>query len=181
MYRFKFYYLYDKEGLGEFISNTPEELVEAFSDLMSKNDYNEFFSKKPTAQQILKKALKLYKKVLKDEYYKIGIINDKTNEIIDTMDIRHEDLVYRYKFYYKDGTSELSDARSASPNHLWFDFDGLMDWDEYDKLSEKKLTTKEILEMAMKVYKGFLKDFYRIEIINDETNEVIDYIEDIIN
>ena len=178
MYRFKYYYLYEKEGLGKFLSNTPEGLVEAFADLMNKNEYEEFVSKKPTVQQILKKALKLFKKVLEEEYYMIGIINDETNEIIDTMDIRYEHLVYRYKFYYKDGTSNLSGARSTSPNNLWFDFDGLMDWDEYDKLSEKTLTTKEILEIAMKVYKGFLKDFYRIEIINDETNEVIDYIDE---
>ena len=27
------------------------------------------------------------------------------------------------------------------------------------------LTTKKLLETAMKVYKGFLKDFYKIEII----------------
>ena len=31
--------------------------------------------------------------------------------------------------------------------------------------------------MAMEVYRDFLKDFYRIEIINDETNEVIDCID----
>jgi len=90
---------------------------------------------------------------------------------------KNKNLIYRFKYYYNDGTSELSGGRAANPNNLWFDFDGLMDWDEYEELCNKNLTTKEILEMAFEVYSGFLKDFYRIEIVNDETNEVIDFIE----
>lgn len=178
MYRFKYFYLYDKEGLGNFLSDTPQGLVEAFKGFMNKDEYDDFVNTNPTPQQILKKALMLYKNILPDEYYKIGIINNETNEIIDTMDVRNAHLVYRYKFYYNDGSTELSGARSSNPNNLWFDFDGLMDWDEYDKLLEKNLTTKEILEMAMKVYRTVYKDYYRIEIVNDETNEIIDYIDE---
>lgn len=85
--------------------------------------------------------------------------------------------MYRFKYYYKDGTSELSGGRGNTPESMYNDFDGLMDWDEFDSLCEEKLTTHEVLEMAMEVYKGFLKDFYRIEIVNDETNEVVDYID----
>ena len=48
----------------------------------------------------------------------------------------------------------------------------------YSTLNKDKLSTHEVLELALKAYKGFLPDFYRIEIINDETGEVIDYIED---
>ena len=40
------------------------------------------------------------------------------------------------------------------------------------------MTTSEILKMAMKVYKGFLPDYYRIEIINDESGEIVDYIDE---
>ena len=54
-----------------------------------------------------------------------------------------------------------------------------MDWDEYYELYDKNLTTKDVLKLALKCYKdSFKKDFKRIEIINDETNEIIDYIEE---
>lgn len=85
---------------------------------------------------------------------------------------------YKFKYFYKDGTNEISSACGNNPLLLFNDFDGLMDWEEFDKLTEKNMTTKKILKMAMKVYKGFLKDYYRIEIINDDTKEVIDYIEE---
>lgn len=85
--------------------------------------------------------------------------------------------MYRFKFYYNDGTTKLSGGRGVRPTTLYNDFDGLMDWDEYEKLEEKDMTTNKILEMAVDVYKGFLPDYYRIEIVNDETNEVVDYIE----
>ena len=87
-------------------------------------------------------------------------------------------MAYRYRCFYKDGTDEISECWSKSPEDLYNDFDGLMDWDELEDLRYKNMTTKEILEMAFKVYKGFLKDYYRIEIINDETNEVVDYIDE---
>lgn len=86
--------------------------------------------------------------------------------------------MYRFKYYFKDGTSKISGCYGVRPTVLFNDFDGLMDWDEYESLEEKDMTTTKILSMAMNVYKGFLKDFYKIEIINDETEEIIDYIEE---
>ena len=65
-----------------------------------------------------------------------------------------------------------------SPNKLYFDFDGSMDWDEYYSLYDREVSTKEILELAFKIFKGTLKkEYHRIEIINDETKKVVDYIE----
>ncbi len=87
-------------------------------------------------------------------------------------------MAYRYRYFYKDGTDEISECWGKTPTSMYNNFDGLMDWDEFNSLSEKNLTTKDILKLAMKVYKGFLKDFYRIEIINDETNEIVDYIDE---
>ena len=86
--------------------------------------------------------------------------------------------MFRFKFYFKDGTTKLSDGGGKRPTLLFNDFDGLMDWDEFDNLTETDMTTHKILEMAMKNYKGFLPDFYKIEIVNDETNEIIDSIEE---
>ena len=40
------------------------------------------------------------------------------------------------------------------------------------------LSTKEVLEVAFELYKKvYKKEYYRIEIINDKTKEVVDYIE----
>lgn len=52
-----------------------------------------------------------------------------------------------------------------------------MDWDEYYDLGKKNLSTHDVLKLASEVYKGFIPKFYKIEIINDITKEVIDYIE----
>ena len=169
MYRFKYFYLHGKEGLGDFLSETPEGLVEVFKDLMKKDEYDNFVNNHPTPQQILKKALIIFKKYLKEEYYKIAIINNKTNEVLDYMQLGKEHLVYRYRFWYKNDNIKLSDARSSSPNNLWFDFEGLMFSEEYDKLFD---TDDIIMKIAVK------KDYSKIEIINDETNEVIDYIDE---
>lgn len=84
--------------------------------------------------------------------------------------------MYRFKFYYKDGTNESSSIGLENPENLYYDFDGLIDWNEYYSFDELKPTIHEVLEVAMSAYKGFYKDFYRIEIINDENDEVIDYI-----
>ena len=86
---------------------------------------------------------------------------------------------YRFKIYFKDGTFDLTGGKGKTPTCLYNDFDGLMDWDEFYKLDEKNMTTKKELELAFEVYKNlYKKEYYRIEIINDETNEVIDYIEE---
>lgn len=86
--------------------------------------------------------------------------------------------MYRFKFYFEDGTSKYVGGRGKDPESLYNDFDGLLDWDEFYNLSNKNLTTKEILTMAKSLYKDFLKKNYtRIEIVNDETNEIVDYID----
>ena len=85
--------------------------------------------------------------------------------------------MYRFKFYYNDGTSGLSGGYAMRPTALYFEFDGLLDLDEFNNLSEKNMTTKKLLKLAVRAYKDFEPDFYRIEIINDKTNEIVDYIE----
>lgn len=89
-----------------------------------------------------------------------------------------DNLVYCFKFYFNDGTNEICGGKASKPEYLYNDFDGLMSWEEFDKLSENKPDIKETLKLAMTLYKKILKDFYRVEIINIKTNEVIDYIEE---
>lgn len=85
--------------------------------------------------------------------------------------------MYRFKYYYKDGSTKLSDIKTKKPEKLYNDFDGLIEWDDLYAFDNRPVTTKEVLETAVKAYKGFLPDFCRIEIINDETNDVVDYID----
>lgn len=85
--------------------------------------------------------------------------------------------MYRLKFYFGDGTIEFG-GRVPSPEKLYYNFDGLMDWDEYYELYDKKLTPHQLLEMAMELYKYLDKEYSRIEIVNDETGEVVDYIDE---
>lgn len=93
--------------------------------------------------------------------------------------VKKNDMNYRFKLYFKDGTTDFSGGKGKTPTCLYNDFDGLMDWKEFYSLSEKDMTTKEELKLAFEVYKNlYKKEYYRIEIINDETEEVIDYIEE---
>ena len=86
--------------------------------------------------------------------------------------------MYQFKFYYKDGTAEYVGGKGKDPTSLYNDFDGLLEWDEFYKLREEDMTTQKILTMAFDLYKTFLKkDYYRIEIVNLETNTIVDYIE----
>lgn len=87
--------------------------------------------------------------------------------------------MYRYRFYFKDGTSEISNCKAKNPTSLFYDFDGLMDYDEYYSLTSENTNIKRTLELAFECYKKlYEKEYYRIEIINDETLEIIDFIEE---
>lgn len=87
--------------------------------------------------------------------------------------------MYRYKIYFKDSTSKISNCRAKKPTSLFHDFDGLIDYNEYYSLTSENTSIKKTLELAFKCYKKlYKKEYYRIEIINDETMELIDFIEE---
>ena len=86
-------------------------------------------------------------------------------------------IMYRFKIYYQDGNTELSGGCAIRPTALYNDFDGLLEWNEFESLREKDMTTKKILELAVRAYKGFIPSFNRIKIIEDTSNNVIDYID----
>ncbi len=85
-------------------------------------------------------------------------------------------LKYTFKYIYKNGQSKVSRAKASTPENLRYDFDEQLDWNEYDKFVDSFRTTKEILDIAKKVNKN-KEQLCRIEIINIDTNEVIDFIE----
>lgn len=145
MYRFKYYY---KNGSIKLSNNVYRD-IQNFDIEMQKLTKNKNFN----------------------DIYRMDIINNNTNEILGYVD-KSECLVdgekghllydsvngeainvkvdkiynngtYRFKFYYNDGTSSLSSGYATRPTILYNDFDGLLDWDEFDNLSEKNITTKK--------------------------------------
>ncbi len=88
--------------------------------------------------------------------------------------------VYQFKRYYKDGTVELAGGKASKPEYLYGDLDGVVSWEEYDKISTSNLTTQELLKIAISGFNKFSKPtnpIIRMEIVNIETDEVIDFIE----
>lgn len=108
-------------------------------------------------------------------------IDEQTkNYMLDYVKQEKEIMFYRFKYYYKDGSTEISSGYATKPEYLYNDFDGFMDWNDFYDLSEKNLTTKDILKMTFEIYKDYRdykKEFYRVEIIEEPTGRVIDSLE----
>ena len=202
MYKFKYYF---KDGSIKLSNNVYKDIKDFDSEIqiLTKNkNFKTTSTEKKDFHKFLKSAIDEYEKGFND-IYRIDIIDNDTNQILDyidqseclvdgkkghllydihgnVIDVKIDEIydedTYRFKFYYNDGTTGLSGGYSTYPAALYNDFDGLLDWEEFNSLSEKNMTTKKILELAVRAYKGFEPDFYRIEIINDKTNEIIDYI-----
>ena len=204
MYKFKYYYKNGSTKLSDNVYNDVKNFDGEIKKLTKNKDFKTTHAEKQDLNKFLKLAINEYEKKFND-IYRIDIIDNNTNEILGYVD-KSECLVdgkkghllydpvsgeainaridktndndtYRFKFYYNDGTSGLSGGYATRPTALYFDFDGLLDWDEFDSLSEKNMTTKKLLKLAVRAYKGFEPDFHRIEIINDKTNEIVDYID----
>ena len=90
------------------------------------------------------------------------------------------DLIYRFKFYFADGTSKLSNCKSKNVENLYYDLEGILDVDTYKSLCKSELTTHQLLLLASKSYPSLYafrnKKIIKIEIINTENNEIIDSI-----
>ena len=72
--------------------------------------------------------------------------------------------------------TKLSSIHAVNPSSLIHSFESIMDLKEYEKLIEEKTSTKEILQIALRIFNKNNK-YSRIEIINEETGEIIDFIE----
>ena len=204
MYRFKYYYKDGSTKLSDNVYNDVKNFDGEIQKLTKNKDFKTTHAEKQDLNKFLKLAINEYDKKFND-IYRIDIIDNGTSEILGYVDKseclvdgkkghllydplsgeainariedNYDNCIYRFKFYYSDGNTKLSDIRTEKPEELYNDFDGLIDWDEFDSFIERKVTTKEILETAVRAYKGFLPDFYKIEIINDKTNEIVDYID----
>ena len=204
MYRFKYYYKDGTTKLSDIVYNDVKNFDDEIQKLTKNKNFKTTHAEKQDLNKFLKLAIDEHEKKFND-IYRIDIIDNNTNEILGyvdkseclvdgkkghllydpvsgeainaRIDKTNDDDTYKFKFYYNDGTSGLSGGYATRPTALYNDFDGLLDWDEFDNLSEVDMTTKKLLKLAVRAYKGFEPDFNRIEIINDKTNEVVDYID----
>lgn len=87
-----------------------------------------------------------------------------------------KEMVYTFKFCYKNGKTDICGGRASKPEYLCYDFDGQLSWKEYDKFVDSHPSVKEILINAKEINKD-KAELSRIEIINVETNETVDFVE----
>ncbi len=204
MYRFKYYYKDGNTKLSDNVCNDVKNFDGEIQKITKNKDFKTTHAEKQDLNKFLKLAINEYEKSF-NNIYRIDIIDNNTNEILGyvdkseclmdgkkghllydpvsgeainaRIDDNYDKCIYSFKYYYNDGTSEVSDVKATRPEELYNDFDGLIDWDELYSFDDRTVTTKEVLQTAVRAYKGFLPDFYRIEIINSKTNEVVDYID----
>ena len=202
VYCFKFYKKNGQTKLSSIHAVKPSSLINSFENKMEYKEYEKLIEEPPSTKKKLQIAFKIFNK--NKEYSRIEIINEETGEIIDYIEegtpifenkkrkkliekMKKEteefesqkypnNLVYCFKFYNKKGQTKLSSIHAVNPSSLIHSFESIMDLKEYEKLIEEKTSTKEILQIALKIFNKNNK-YSRIEIINEETGEIIDFIE----
>ena len=86
--------------------------------------------------------------------------------------------MYQFKYYIKNGDIKFSQMKTPKPYLLSDDLDGLVEWDIFDSLHDATTTTKQLLEVALPAYKKIMPYLQKIEIIDTDTAEVVDSIEE---
>ena len=92
-------------------------------------------------------------------------------------------LPYSFAFVYKDGKVEPFGGKSASPESVKYDFECQVEWEEYDEIVDSNISPKEILELAIKIYKANsfyqteMREASRLAIYNNDTKEIVESIE----
>lgn len=112
-----------------------------------------------------------------------GYIGNSTQNEIEYAKQHGKEIIYHenkfsFKLYFRDKSTKILKGKASSPENLKYDFDGLISWEEYDRISNMDLTAKEVLEHAERIYnKKYNNQIVRIEVLNIVTNEIIDFVE----
>ena len=84
------------------------------------------------------------------------------------------ELKFSFKLCFKNGSTKVLGGKASKPEHLKYDFDGLLSWEDYYSFSNKERSCKEVVNLAHKLYSNVYDDqILKIEIINIETDETI--------
>ena len=89
-------------------------------------------------------------------------------------------LNYVFRLCFKDGTTRLMGEKGTSINDLLEKLKPFLDDMICYKIKglENTLSNRDILELGMKAFKPFcFSNADRFEIVNIETNQVIEYVE----
>jgi len=178
MYKLKIYFDDTSVKFCDFNADTLEELHDIVIGMT--NEFDEFLVKKyssKTSISILEIAWAIFSEFYND-YYLIELV--KNDIVIDSLSKRtkKEFDLYKVKIYHDDGSISYSSGVGYDPISLVNDLDSLMPWEEFDEINESTLNTKEVLKLLFKYYKKNYKPYYKIEIINVVTHEVIDFYEE---
>ena len=85
--------------------------------------------------------------------------------------------VYSFRITHQTNETRVLGGRASKPEYLYAVFDGMIDFEEYQKISNSHPSIKKLLNLATNIFKKQFKNLTRIEIINAKTNEIVDFIE----
>ena len=108
-----------------------------------------------------------------DESYYCDTLNDNFD-----IDNSYDNLVYRFKFYFNDGSTKYSGFKAKEPLILYHAFEGFTSYDKYLTFAEIKPSLEQILQLAKDIFPKVddYKNIYKIEIVNTANNEVLGVI-----
>lgn len=84
--------------------------------------------------------------------------------------------MYRLRYYYKNGDVKLS-ANIGNVENFNNEIQLLTKNKNFKIKNNFKKNLKNLLETIMKEYEKNFNDIYRIDIIDSETNKIIDYVD----
>ena len=85
--------------------------------------------------------------------------------------------MYKFKYYYKNGSTKLSDNVYNDVKNFDGEIKKLTKNKDFKTSHAEKQDLNKFLKLAINEYEKKFNDIYRIEIINTKTNETIDYID----
>lgn len=108
-----------------------------------------------------------------DKNYYMGTLDDNFD-----IDKKTDNLVYCFKFYFKDGTYKYSGSKAKDPLSLYHAFEGFIDYEKYLTITEVKLSLSQILQLAKDIFpkSNIYKDICKIEIVNILNNDILGVI-----
>ena len=85
--------------------------------------------------------------------------------------------MYRFKYYYKDGSTRLSDNVYNDVKNFDVVIQKLTKSKNFKTTYDEKQDLNKFLKLAINEYEQKFNDIYRIDIIDNNTNEILGYVD----